>query len=185
MEKLELLLHPVRMRMVLALANRVLTTQQLADLLPDVAQTTLYRHINLLLEGEILTVVRESKVRGTVERELTLVKDAARISMEASAQLSAQEHERIFTGFIGALLADFKRAQSQPQAGIPPAFYTQHRLYLSVEELQRLSAQFDALLSTYKDASRPTTDEALHPWLFTGLVMPETTPPPSDEEQES
>jgi len=84
MEQIELVLHPVRMRMILAIATRVLTTQQLANLLPDVAQTTLYRHINLLLEGGILTVVRESKVRGTVERELALVKGAGRIDMETS-----------------------------------------------------------------------------------------------------
>lgn len=184
MDRIELVLHPVRMRVVLALANRVLTTQQLVDLMPDVAQTTLYRHINLLLEGGILTIVRESKVRGTVERELTLVKDAGRIDMETSATLSPEQHEQIFTTFLAMLLADFRQSQAQPQAGMPPAFYTRQRLYLSVEELQQLNQQMDALLNTYKEPSRQTDDSGVQPWLFTGIVMPDTDLSLPDQEDE-
>jgi DNA-binding transcriptional ArsR family regulator len=183
MERLELLLHPVRIRLIQALANRVLTTQQLADLLPDVAQTTLYRHINLLLEGGVLTVVSENKVRGTVERELTLVKGAARIDMETSATLTAEAHERLFTTFVAMLLADFKRAQSDPQKGVPPAIYTQQRLYLTVDELQQLNQQIAALLSVYKDPSRAGEEGDVQPWLLTGIIMPDTDLPQSDKEK--
>lgn len=182
MRRTELLLHPVRMRIILALANRVLTTQQLASLLPDVAQTTLYRHIHLLLEGGILTVVRESRVRGALERELTLVRGAGRIDMETSAALSAEQHEQIFTTFVAELLAEFKRAQSQLQAGLPPAIYTQQRLHLTVEELQQLNQQIDALLSAYKDPARQAAGAHIQQWLFTGIIMPEADPSPSGKE---
>jgi DNA-binding transcriptional ArsR family regulator len=182
MERIELLLHPVRMRVILAVANRVLTAQQLADLLPDVAQTTLYRHINLLLEGGILTVVRESRIRGTVERELALVKDAGRIDMETSSALSSEQHELIFTTFIAMLLADFRRALAHPQDGVPPAIYTQQRLYLTMEELQHLNQQLDVLLASYKDPSRQAVDANVQQWLLTGIVMPDTDQPPSETE---
>jgi len=173
MEQIELVLHPVRMRMILAIATRVLTTQQLANLLPDVAQTTLYRHINLLLEGGILTVVRESKVRGTVERELALVKGAGRIDMETSTTLPPQQQEQLFTAFVAALLADFKRAQSQPLNGMPPAIYTQQRVYLTLQELQALNDHIESLLAAYKDPSRLTFDADAKQWLMTGIIMPD------------
>lgn len=184
MDRIELALHPVRMRLMLALANRVLTTQQLADLMPDVAQTSLYRHINLLLEGGILTIVEESRVRGTVERKLTLAKDAGRIDLETSAALSPEQHEQLFTTFIAMLLADFRRSQSQPQPGLPPAFYTQQRLYLSADELLLLNQQIDAILDTYKDPSRQSPGSHVQPWLFTGIIMPDADVPQPHEEDE-
>ncbi|MFO7321412.1 MAG: helix-turn-helix domain-containing protein [Chloroflexota bacterium] len=183
MDRMKLILHPVRMRVMLALANRVLTTQQLADLLPDVAQTTLYRHINLLLEGGILTVVRESKVRGTIERALTLTSGAGRIDMETSASLPPEQHEQLFTTLIASLLADFRRSLSHPQDGIPPAFYRQQRLYLTVEELQALNRQLDALFANFQDAARQATDANVRPWSFTGIVMPDAALPPANEEE--
>jgi DNA-binding transcriptional ArsR family regulator len=171
MEHLELILHPIRMRVVLAAAHRVLTPQKIAELLPDVPQTTLYRHINLLLDGGVLRVVRESKVRGTVERELTLVNEAARIDLEASAALSPEEQSQIFTTFVAQLLADFNRAQLQSQDELPPAMYIQHRLYLTVEELQALYQQMDTFLSTYKNPTRQTSDGSVHPWVLTGITL--------------
>ncbi len=182
MDRIELILHPVRMRVILTVANRVLTTQQLADLLPDVAQTTLYRHINLLLEGGILKVVRESQVRGTVERELALVEGAGRIDMETSASLSPEQHEQIFTNFIAMLLADFQRSQAQPLTGMPPVLYTQQRLYLTPLELQHVNQQMDDLLAPFKDSARTDSAADIQPWVFTGIVMPDSDAPPSDSE---
>jgi DNA-binding transcriptional ArsR family regulator len=182
MKHVELLLHPVRMRVVLALAYRVLTTQQLADSMPDVPQTTLYRHINVLLEGGILQVVRENKVRGTVERALTLVEGAARIDMETSADLSPEQQEQLFMTFMGRLLADFRQAQSQPLAGVPPAFYTRQRLYLTLEQLRQLSQHIDALLGAYKAAPTEPRDAEVQQWLFTGIIMPDTNKSQPEEE---
>jgi DNA-binding transcriptional ArsR family regulator len=183
MERLELLLHPIRMRIVLTVANRVLTTQQLAELLPDVAQTTLYRHINLLLDGGVLMVVRESKIRGTIERALKVVEGAGRLDMETSSKLTPEQHEQLFTTFIASLLADFKRAQSQPYDDTPPAIYTRQHLFLTPDELQRINQQMDSLLSPYKDPTRQT--EGTQSWAFTGIVMPDTAISPTDEETET
>ncbi len=182
MEHIDLILHPVRMRIILAIANRVLTTQQIADLLPDIAQTTLYRHINLLLEGGILRVVRESQVRGTVERELALVEGAGRIDIETSASMTPQQQEQIFTTFIAMLLANFRRSQAQLPEGLPPALYNQQRLYLTPAELLDVNQQIDHLLSAYKDPGRTANDPQAQPWQFTGLIMPDSDPPPSQSE---
>lgn len=184
MERLELILHPIRMRVILAVANRTLTTRQLAALLPDIPQTTLYRHIHLLLAGNVLRVVRESKVRGTTERELALVEGAGRIDMETSASLSPEQQEQIFTTFLATVLADFRRSQVQPQEGMPSAIYTRDHLYLSTAELHDLNQRFDALLAPYKDPSRQPADADARPWLFTGIVMQDLDMPRLEEEDD-
>jgi hypothetical protein len=171
------------MRVVLAVANRVLTAQQLAEMLPDVAQTTLYRHINLLLEAAVLTVVGETKVRGTLERKLTLVEGAGRIDMETSAALSTEQQEQIFTTFVATLLGDFKRSQAQPREGLPPAIYTQQRLHLTGEELAQLNQQMDAILAAYKEPTRER-DANTQAWLLTGIIMPDADPPQSESDEE-
>lgn len=184
MDRIELVLNPVRMRVILTLAHRTLTTRQLAALLPDIPQTTLYRHINLLLEGGVVRVVRESKVRGTTERELALVEGAGRIDLETSVTLSSEQQDQLFTTFLATLLADFRRSQAQPQAGMPPALYTRDRLYLSTAELHALNQQVDALLSPYKDPARASADIETQPWLFTGIIMQDSDMPRPEEEED-
>ncbi len=64
----DLLLHPVRQRILLATAGRRVTAQQLVNAMPDVPQATLYRNINKLAGAGLLVVVGERRVRNTVEK---------------------------------------------------------------------------------------------------------------------
>lgn len=68
-----ILLNATRMRLVQALsANQHRTATQLCEILPDVPRTTLYRHIGILIDAGIISVIDEKKVRGSVERTLAL-----------------------------------------------------------------------------------------------------------------
>lgn len=93
------LLHPIRVRIVTALQDRQLTPRQLSAFLDDVPLTTLYRHINLLLEAGMLEVVAERRVHGTVERVFTVVEAATYLNEEDRASLTAED----ITGLVGAL----------------------------------------------------------------------------------
>src|SRR6185312_13615775 len=76
MDPVELLLHPVRLRIVHALSGgRTVTTAQLCARMPDVSQATVYRHVGLLTDAGILEVAGEQRVRGFVERSYRLVRD--------------------------------------------------------------------------------------------------------------
>ena len=44
-----LILHPVRLRIIQTLVRRERNTQHIADTLPDVPVSSLYRHIRMLL----------------------------------------------------------------------------------------------------------------------------------------
>lgn len=71
-----IMLNPVRMRIVQELAKKEsVTTNEICDKISDVPRTTLYRHINILLEANVLTIVAEKKIRGSYERTLALNTD--------------------------------------------------------------------------------------------------------------
>jgi len=72
----EIMLNPVRMRIIQALATKEsITANEICEKIRDVPRTTLYRHINILLEANVLTVLAEKKIRGSYERTLALNMD--------------------------------------------------------------------------------------------------------------
>jgi hypothetical protein len=106
----DLLLHPVRMRIVHAfLGDRALTTSQLRSELPDVPAGSLYRHVAKLVDGGVLNVVSERRVRGAVERTYVLRTSAARLSLDEVAEMAPEELRQIFLAFVAGLLGDFER----------------------------------------------------------------------------
>ena len=71
--KINTILHPVRMRIMQSLlGGKELTAQEISNRVSDVPQASLYRHLNSLLEAEVLEVVEENKVRGTMEKVYAL-----------------------------------------------------------------------------------------------------------------
>ena len=85
MASADLLLHPVRLRIVKAfLGERALTVKQLAAELADVQAGSIYRHVARLTEAGVLQVVAERQVRATTERTYALRVYAARCSRTRS-----------------------------------------------------------------------------------------------------
>lgn len=110
MASADLLLHPVRLRIVKAfLGERALTTAELAAELDDVPPGSLYRHIGLLARAGVLQVVAERRVRGAVERTYTLRPVAAQLQQEEVAAMSLEDHARAFMAYVAGLLVDFDR----------------------------------------------------------------------------
>jgi DNA-binding transcriptional ArsR family regulator len=117
MASADLLLHPVRLRIVKAfLGDRALTTTQLAAELDDVPAGSLYRHIAVLTKAGVLQVVAERRVRGAVERTYTLRLYAAQIQTGEVTAMTLDEHAQAFMAYVAGLLADFDRYLA---AGVP------------------------------------------------------------------
>src|ERR1700761_6113480 len=93
----DLLLHPVRLRIVQAfLGDRALTTGDLRAELPDVAPATLYRHVARLVDAGVLAVVAERRVRAATERTYVLRVPAATIGPDELEHMSAEDHRQAF-----------------------------------------------------------------------------------------
>lgn len=73
MDFLKLLSNSTRMRIMQYLqAHGDVTSRQISDFLSDVPVPTLYRHINYLIDVGLVTIKEERKVRGSLERLLSI-----------------------------------------------------------------------------------------------------------------
>lgn len=101
----DLILHPVRLRIITSISNDQVTAKEIADALPEVSQSTLYRHINTLVEGGMLQVVAEIPQRGTVERVYSLVAPPS-LTPEDLQGLSKAECQQMFTVVLTTMLKE-------------------------------------------------------------------------------
>jgi DNA-binding transcriptional ArsR family regulator len=141
MDPVELLLHPVRLRLVHAFAGgRTLTTAQLAARLPDVSQATVYRHVATLADAGILEVSGEQRVRGFVERSYRLRPAAAAVTAARAASATKDDHRRAFATAMAVLLAEYSQYLDRPETdpAADQVGYRQHAVWLSAEERERL-----------------------------------------------
>jgi Helix-turn-helix domain len=181
MASADLLLHPVRLRIVKAfLGDRALTTAQLAAELDDVPAGSLYRHVALLTRAGVLQVVAERRVRGTIERTYTLRLFAAQIQPGEAAAMTLQEHAQAFTAYIAGLLADFDRylAAGPPDPVRDGADYRVAAMWLTDAELA-------GFLHDLRTIAQPRLANApgqgrRRRMLFT-VLLPEPGKPPADD----
>ena len=77
MELAEIVMNPVRQRIFqYFLLHETGTVKELRKALPDIPSASLYRHVKILADSSILTVVGENRIRGTVESVYRLNQDA-------------------------------------------------------------------------------------------------------------
>lgn len=138
MDTVDLLLHPVRLRIVHAFSSdRALTTAEVAARMPEVSQATVYRHIGVLAEAGVLDVQEEHRVRGAVERRYRLRPDRPAIDGAAAAAMSPVDHQRAFGIAMATLIAEFnaylERDGADPIADA--VGYRQIPLWLSKDDL--------------------------------------------------
>lgn len=146
----DLLLHPVRLRILQTLLDSdELTTAQLRDRLPDVAPATMYRHVAALTEAEILEVVRETPVRGTVERSYRVRQEKALVDDEARATMTKDDHRKAFTVFTGALMADFDRylSRDDTEPAREGVLYRQGAVWVTAEEFDELVDELETVVT--------------------------------------
>lgn len=133
----DLILHPVRMRILLALARgEPLTPLGLEQILPDIPHASLYRHVAALADGGLLEVVGERRVRGAVERTYALRSGAAVLGPDDVRNMTRTEHLRYFAMFLAHLLDELGRYVRRERID-PPVdglAYRAATVYLTDEE---------------------------------------------------
>lgn len=80
MEIAKMVMNPVRQRIFqYLLVHETGTVKEIRSALPDIPSASLYRHVKLLADHSILTVVSENRIRGTVESVYQLNRSALEI----------------------------------------------------------------------------------------------------------
>ena len=171
----EIALHPVRIRILRAVAGARVTTHDLVELLPDVPQATLYRHLATLVKTGMLDVVQERKVRGAVERVYALPAHGAALDPAVLATATPEDHARYFTAFVSSLLSEFSRylARDSVDFVADGVGYQQLVLHLTDAELHEFAAGLNALVGPL--LARGPGDGRI-PRLLATVLMPADRP---------
>ena len=172
------ILHPIRVRIVLAIQGRRLTTAQIHRILPEVPLPTLYRHLQRLTEGGILRIVETQQVHSNQERVYALVDSAANLTEEEISRATPEEHLRYFTVFIMGLMNVYDRyLQSGPDVAADKVMYYAESVYLTDEQYQALRTQLRGLI---EDALQQQPAPGARRRTLAALTFPEAELP--DEE---
>jgi len=181
--KADLILHPVRIRIITLLAGTgKMTPQQIAEQLADIPQATLYRQLGILARGGILTVENHRQVRGAVEKIYSLPEGNAVLGKEDVQEVSSEEHMRLFLTYLSSLINDFGRylAQEHYDVYADGVSYRKMSVYLNDEEFMELLMQIRELIN------RASANSAGAGRLLRNLAViaiPEPTDHPTAKEQ--
>jgi DNA-binding transcriptional ArsR family regulator len=184
-DTLDLLLHPVRLRIVHAMSGgRTWTTSDLCARLPDVPKTTVYRHVGLLAEAGVLEVADEQRVHGAVERHYRLRREGPVIDADAAAAMSLDDHRHGFAAAVAALLAEFNtyldRDGADPIAD--SVGYRQGTLWLSSDELAEMIAALRDVLAS-RTGNKPAPGRSPH--LLSMILFPTEEPTQHSADQQA
>lgn len=109
--KAEVLMHPVRMKILQALMHdkeEGLSTLEMISIIKDVPQATLYRHIQILMDENIIKIVKERKVRSVTEKFYALNEGAEKLSQEDWTQLTIKQKLNYVSNYQLALLSQYQ-----------------------------------------------------------------------------
>lgn len=179
--KEDLLLHPVRLRVIQAVAGREVTALQLARELPDIPQATLYRHLKVLSEAGVLSVVGERRVRNTTERTYALPDRDQLLSAEDLQGATQEDLVRLFTQFAGGLLGYYVRYVERGNADFARdrVVLRAFPLYLSAAERDRLDRDVNAALIPLA-ANGPSPERERY--VFGLVALPDAVAPAGNQD---
>jgi Helix-turn-helix domain len=149
MTSADLLLHPVRLRIVQAfLGDRALKTSELRSELPDVPPASLYRQVARLVDGGVLAVVAERRVRGALERTYVLRTSAAIVSLDDLAKMNADDHRQAFLAYLAVLINGFDRYLARGDIDLlrDGVSYRLAGMWLTDEEMAEMSRELFAIV---------------------------------------
>ena len=172
MDTTDLLLHPVRLRIVHATFDgRPFTTTELLERMPDVSKATMYRQVALLVDNGLIGIDGEERKGGAVERRYRLQPSRAIIDADTAAAMSNDDHRRGFGASLATLLAEFGSYLDQEDAD-PTAdmvSYRQVPIWLTSDEKRAL---YDRLLEAIRPYLSHDATPARRRHLRAGLVRP-------------
>ena len=148
MKKADLVLHPVRFRILQVLSNRDMTTQDISESLSSVPTSSIYRHLKILLEAGLIEIAETHLVKGIVEKVYRL-SESPRLSNGDMAGYSGAEHKRLFGAYISAMMKSFSDYIDSCQTFdlvSDRVGYTDTTFYATQEELDKLAERLNEIL---------------------------------------
>ena len=148
MRKIELIIHPVRFQIMRAIGRDTLTTQEIADRLPNSPKSSIYRHLKLLLDNDLVAIADTRLVNGIQEKTYRL-EQLPRLGPDDMKGLSVDDHIRYFTTYALTLVQDYSDyvTQNAPIDMLADRTgYTEVAFYASTAELDTFQVEINAAI---------------------------------------
>jgi len=143
--KADLILHPVRLRILQTLMGDELTTQEITERLGDVPQSSIYRHLKLLLAEGMIEIAAAHLINGIQEKTYGLAQRPY-LNAEEMAGMTAAQHGQYFATYVLSLWQEFQQYLTQKEASGSPlnleadrVGYTTAAFYATVEEFDQVA----------------------------------------------
>lgn len=155
-ERARLLLHPVRMRVLVALGSRDLTTRQMQAMMSDVPQASLYRAIAKLSQAGVIGVVKTEQRGGATERTYHVSPQETTVSSADLASSAPDEILAITQTFGDLLTATMGRhiARAGDDWSKFRFLMRQESLWLTDAEREELADELFAVIDKYVELQR-------------------------------
>lgn len=175
MGRTDLILHPIRFRILGTLLGESLTTQEIAGRLSDVPKSSIYRHLKSLLEGGMIAVDETHPVRGALEKTYRL-DQPLRLTEDEMVGRTPDEHIHYFRTYVltrvqgnshyaQAAAVDNKVDRVAHRSGYSEAF-----VFATTEELDEA---FQAINQALRSLASNPPGEGRHKHKFAIITHPE------------
>ncbi|QHA93587.1 ArsR family transcriptional regulator [Bacillus sp. N1-1] len=169
--KADIILHPVRMKIIQYLAKGDATGYEIVTGLPQIPQATLYRHLNILNKEHIIAVIDEKQIRGAVEKTYSLQKDGARINAGDFKNMSEEEQMQLLTTLYFDLLnktEDYIKSENTIEKD--PFGFNRVELHLTEDEFHNMRNDLIGVYKKYNDRKTTREKRTIH---MTQIFLPE------------
>ena len=140
----EIFLHPIRTRIIQLVANhKSMTVSAIADVMNDIPRSTIYRHVKILSENNVLIIVKEEKIRGTYEREYAFNYELMNTQYNKADQAAF--------AFLLNVFFDFNEYFKNPNANPTQdqIFLSKNTLLLSDDEFEQFKVDIYDVIKKY------------------------------------
>ena len=149
---MEGLLNPVRMRIVMMfLDNSLHTIADIKKSMGDIPSASLYRHVNRLLEDDIVQIVSEAKKRGAIEKTYKLKVNPFDQMNQIANDGSKEDIKEMFYTFSMSNVIEFNDYMEKDNVDLvkDSVGYRSFPLYVTKEENEEFLEGFRTLIGKY------------------------------------
>jgi DNA-binding PadR family transcriptional regulator len=142
----EYLGNPVATRLLFEIHLQGQTTaKKLAEIYADIPQTSLYRYLGRMLKDDILKVVEENKIRGTVEKVYAL---NVELHMESITSEMRKNLTHTFSQYMSGFMREFKEYEDRKDIDVSGSNYgfSTIPLYLTDKEFEEMGLAIQAII---------------------------------------
>ncbi|WP_131042461.1 helix-turn-helix domain-containing protein [Clostridioides difficile] len=144
MDIAKLILNPARLRILQYIRlNSSVRTSDIVKYLNDIPRATVYHHVKILEENNMIEVIEENRVRGTIEKVYALKEYTTSMEGETFVALSTA----FYVGLMQEMNEYFSRKEQDHKKD--NVFFSSALLYMSDNEYENLLKSIADLLKLY------------------------------------